>query len=341
VKTFVLSLGASLGLMLANRGGASEAFGDSKDYCNDNFTTDQWWRIPIYLACSVGVLGQYRFRIDRYWSALIVQLVAYEVQYQVFHGMKEQYTSDHLDTATSNIAGAVGGVISACTVSWFVNTIHNFYSARLLQEDPSESSTLVNIVYRFMRFYVKLLSCLRINRKSEIQKLGMEEKLKGQHKELNDPLHPREHISLDKEDEDLFLETIVSAQDINIWSILMPAVYQLVPGSVIARFWFHSIFPEEPQNMAVPITSQESVFSNLMVISASLALGLIFGFSLVQSYNYIYGRIYECCHKEDDDLIAKRKHQSTMMEGMFTAQQSPDDDPASFSFPSENYNEPE
>jgi len=264
VKTFVLSLGASLGLMMANRGGASKAFDDSQDHCNDNFTTGEWWRIPIYLACSVGVLGQYRFRIDRYWCPLIVQLVAYEVQYEVFHGMKEQHTSDHLDTATSNIAGAVGGVISACALSWFVNTCHNFYSARLLQEDPNESSTLVNIVYRVMRCYVKILSCLRINRKSEIQKLGMEEKLKGQQKELNDPRHPRDHISLDKDDEGLFLETIVSAQAINIWSILMPAVYQLVPGSVIARFWFHSIFPEEPENMTVPMTSQESVFSNLM-----------------------------------------------------------------------------
>ena len=53
--------------------------------------------------------------------------------------------------------------------------------------------------------------------------------------------------------------------DINIWAILMPAVYQLVPGSIIARLWFHSIFPPPPTTMGVPNNdSQESVFSNLI-----------------------------------------------------------------------------
>ncbi len=44
----------------------------------------------------------------------------------------------------------------------------------------------------------------------------------------------------------------------------MPAVYQLVPGSIIARLWFHSIFPT-PTIMGVPNNdSTESVFSNLI-----------------------------------------------------------------------------
>ncbi len=74
----------------------------------------------------------------------------------------------------------------------------------------------------------------------------MEERLVVQHQELNDPSHPRDRIDLQREDEDLFLDTIVGAQDINTWSIMMPAVYQLVPGSVISKFWFLAIFPTNP-----------------------------------------------------------------------------------------------
>lgn len=42
-----------------------------------------WWRIPLYLFCSATVLGQYRFPVRHYWRGLIVQLAAYEVQYEV------------------------------------------------------------------------------------------------------------------------------------------------------------------------------------------------------------------------------------------------------------------
>ena len=110
----------------------------------------------------------------------------------------------------------------------------------------------------------------------------------------NDPSHPRDRINLPTEDENLVLETIVGGQDINIWAILMPAVYQLVPGSIIAKLWFNAIFPPinveivastilnseemcfpgtgqcntQPydgiSNLKVPQDSSESVFSNLM-----------------------------------------------------------------------------
>jgi len=82
VKTFVLSLGASLGLMLAHGGGAWGIWFESDEHCDGNFTAGKWWRIPIYLLCCVGVLGQYRLQVNRYWAALIVQLVAYEAQYR-------------------------------------------------------------------------------------------------------------------------------------------------------------------------------------------------------------------------------------------------------------------
>lgn len=110
----------------------------------------------------------------------------------------------------------------------------------------------------------------------------------------NDPSHPRDRINLPTEEENLVLETIVGGQDINIWAILMPAVYQLVPGSIIAKLWFNAIFPPvnveilastilnsedecfpgtgqcntQPYDgvsiLKVPQESTESVFSNLM-----------------------------------------------------------------------------
>jgi hypothetical protein len=87
-----------------------------------------------------------------------------------------------------------------------------------------------------------------------------------------------------------------------MWSVLMPAVYMLVPGSMIAKLWFEAIFPtiqdivctEENTHQQgvlngtatrVVCTSTSagftSVFGNLMVISTSLALGLIVGYSAV------------------------------------------------------------
>lgn len=59
VKTFVLCLGASLGLMLTAWGGASKIWHESEDHCDGNFVKGSAWRIPLYLLCSVAVLGQY------------------------------------------------------------------------------------------------------------------------------------------------------------------------------------------------------------------------------------------------------------------------------------------
>ena len=73
-------------------------------------------------------------------------------------------------------------------------------------------------------------------------------------------------------------------------ALLMPAAYMLVPGSMIAKMWFNIIFP--PIEFSIvevnstitdyPKQQFDNVFSNLMVISTSLALGLILGFAVVQ-----------------------------------------------------------
>ncbi|KAL7541147.1 hypothetical protein ACHAXR_012882 [Thalassiosira sp. AJA248-18] len=322
VKTFVLSLGASIGLMISSGGGASKIWRESDDFCQGSLV-GKWWRIPIYLACCVGVLGQYRMPLDRYWLGMLVQLAAYEVQFQVYNGMDEDYTVDHLDTAISNIAGAAAGVFSAYAFSWVINICRDFYIARLFKNEQS-SSRIADFIYKIMRCLVKSYSCLGIGRKSDSQKLELSEKLKEQQRELNDATHDRSRMSLSIRDEELFLEAIVGAQEINIWSILMPAVYQLVPGSVIARFWFYSIFPPRPEDKDA---SQESVFSNLMVISTSLALGLIAGFALVQIFVLIWGRLRECCCNVDKEKIATRKRRQKTTAGMYTADD--DDDPCS------------
>lgn len=197
--------------MLSSGGGASAVWFESEAHCNGDFVKSEWWRIPLYLLCSVAVLGQYRMPVDQYWRGLVVMLVAYELQYSIFNGMAEDYTFDHLDTAASNIAGAAGGVLAACALSWLINTCRDFYSARLLQKDE-EQSKIGYFIYQLMRCSVKLFSCLRVGRRSDILKLEMEQVLAKQKDELNDPGHPRSRIDLSLEKENLFLETVVGSQ---------------------------------------------------------------------------------------------------------------------------------
>merc|ERR1712127_561844 len=127
-----------------------------------------------------------------------------------------------------------------------------------------------------MRFWIKFTSCLRITRESEIRKLHLQKKVRSEVVELRDPSHPRSEIRLDADSENLLLEAIVGSMDLNVWAILMPALYQLVPGSLIAKLWFNSIFPPSAAD------AEDEVFAGLLVTSISLALGLIVGFAIVQ-----------------------------------------------------------
>ena len=335
VKTFVLSLGASLGLMLSSGGGAADVWKQSDDYCDGEYPHGKWWRIPLYLACCVAVLGQYRMPLNRYPLGMAVQLVAYEVQFSVFNGINENHTKDHLDTAASNILGGMAAVFTAYALSWIISVCRGFYIKRLLMRDErqtwgsSRPSGIDGCIFSVMRCLVKSFNCLRIGRASDILKFDMAKRLHVQRKELADPNHAREKIELDKKDQSLFLEAVVGAQEINIWSILMPAVYQLVPGSVIARFWFTAIFPPSPEEVLdeEDSASSESVFSNLMVISTSLALGLIIGFALVHIIMIIIARLVRCCNKGDEDTIERMTKMTNGVEGMYTA--DVDEDPES------------
>mmetsp|Transcript_4258 Transcript_4258/g.6354 ORF Transcript_4258/g.6354 Transcript_4258/m.6354 type:complete len:691 (-) Transcript_4258:1309-3381(-) len=337
VKTFVLSLGAALGLMFvfAGNSGAADAWYAST--CNQNFVQGEWWRTLLYLACCVFVLGQYRLPIAQYWRALIVQLVAYEVQYGVFNGMGQFHVKDHLDTATSNMTGAACGVVVAALISLLVNVSGDFFRTRLLQESARNNTRLGNFYFQFLCMAKKAVYFFGIGRQSDIMKFEVEKKLKDMRTELKDPNHPRDKIDFPKNEEDAIIDAIIGTQDINTWSILMPAVYQLVPGSIIAKLWFSAIFPENPYlgELDKNPDSQESVFSNLMVISTSIALGLIIGFAFFQTLVFIVGRT--CCRKvekEDnpDNFQLGRDYLSNkqgMMEGMYTVVDDANDDPDS------------
>ena len=159
VKTFVLTLGSAIGLQVTLARSGTPVFDswtNNFDQCNSINLDDQWWRIPLYLLCSASVLGQYRFPIANYWRGLVVQLVGYEVQYQMFMYFERRHDRDFLDTACSNIAGAAAAVAAASILSYIVDESAYFYNARLLQRaSPKEKQSCIgNFMYRLTKFWV-------------------------------------------------------------------------------------------------------------------------------------------------------------------------------------------
>mmetsp|Transcript_14828 Transcript_14828/g.18086 ORF Transcript_14828/g.18086 Transcript_14828/m.18086 type:complete len:663 (-) Transcript_14828:177-2165(-) len=317
VKTFVLSLGAALGLMIATTSQASQAWMDSSaENCELIDLNSKWWRIPLYLLCSASALGQYRLPIVQYWRGLAVQLGAYEVQYQAFNYFDKLHAQDYLDTSVSNVFGAAAGVLTACLVSFIVNRIRGYYNAKLLQQDD-DPTCVANCMFNSVACFVRGTHCIGLGRESDYRKLTFEKKLRQESIELKDPAHSRQEINLNKKEENLILETIVGAQDSNVWSILMPALYQLVPGSIIAKLWFDSIFPTNTE-------LGSDVFSNLMVISTSLALGLILGFTIVQVVDLCFSKIPYAGKSTNARKLARSR-----LAGMYSAPANNDDDPVS------------
>lgn len=322
IKTFVLSLGGSIGLKIACTN-AFQAWREQANNCNQIVLGDMWWRIPLYLACSASALAQYRFPVINYWRGLVVQLVGYEVQYQSFNYFSTSSSSDFLDTAYSNILGGAASVLAAAALAAIVDRLMFYYNARLLQRETEEFSKLGEFIFSATAISIRLFDKIGIGRHSDVVFLDMEKKLREQRKELKDPSHARQNIVLTDDEEIILVEAIISAEDINIWSVLMPTVYQLVPGSIIARLWFNTIFPPplfeaevavRLPNSDLTISSLEenteiNVFSNLMVISISLALGLLIGFALVGLCNFLHRKtiFIWCCFADEDNMTAQRK----------------------------------
>ena len=90
---------------------------------------------------------------------------------------------------------------------------------------------------------------------------------------------------------------------------------------MIARLWFSSIFPPPIESIEdIP----EDVFSNLMVISCSLALGLIVGFTFVQLYERVFSVF---AFWESEGKKEERMEQRAKLQGMYTLANDKSDDP--------------
>ena len=80
-----------------------------------------------------------------------------------------------------------------------------------------------------------------------------------------DPATATTEVVFEEGEESALVEAIVGAQDLSVWATLMPAVYQLVPGSMIAKLWFSIIYPPELMVEEGSYVLQNNVFSDLMV----------------------------------------------------------------------------
>ena len=295
IKTFVLCVTTCFGMLLAIPNPA-EVWEAQAANCGTIDLGEHWWRVPLYLACSAAVLGQYRFRLEQFWRGLLVQLAGYEVQFQVSRYLLQRSSTakDNLDVMASNVCGAAASVVTACFLSAIMDFVNSIYYKQLLQRGAHRDETdskLDDILYGAISIMVKFFSLIGIGRQHDKDMVELEKKIYQQSKELNDPTHPREEIKLEGHEEDLLLDTIVYAESMNIWAMLMPAVYQLVPGSMIAKMWFQTIIP--PSDPAL----EENTFAGLMVTSISLALGLIVGEAIVQICT---GMFNMCCKSKNN-----------------------------------------
>jgi len=314
VKTFVLTLGSCIGFQVVVYKQVFEAWVSQDKHCNTIDLDAQWWRIPLYLLCSASALGQYRTPLVNYWRGLVVQLAGYEVQYQMFKYFAMRHEYDFLDTAISNITGAAAAVVAACALSFMVDSFGYYYNARLLMRTQKVNfSKFGEFMYSFTNFCVRMQSKIGLHRTTTLFLMENEKDLRQSVIELQDPHHPRKEIRLKPEEEAGLVEAIVNAENINVWALLMPAVYQLVPGSLIAKLWYNAVFPPPLVETIKPIPGTEyfytdvaanpiadNVFYGLWVISTSLALGLLIGFALVQTFTSIFGlffSLFSCCKR--------------------------------------------
>ena len=133
VKTFVLCLGASFGMVITFQD-ANARWDSSFAHCSRINLQQQRWRVPLYLACSLAALMQYRFPVVDYWRGLTVQLAAYEAQYQVFRHFAKNHARDNMDSATTNVAGLSTSVVTACLLSYVVdNGFRRPYHNRMME----------------------------------------------------------------------------------------------------------------------------------------------------------------------------------------------------------------
>ena len=286
------------------------------------------------------MLGQYRFPVRHYWRGLTVQLVAYEAQYELQSYFSRRHVKDNMDYAVSNTMGAIAAVLAACLLSFIVEHVAHRPCERAAYCTRSLRATAVTVLLRTDqkqllhtksegergcfgkfcfdcgRFWIRAVNCIGIGRKSDLTMLDVEKKMAVAADPARVDVPPP--ITLEEREEDVLMQTVVELEPHNVWSVLMPAVYQLVPGSMIgkmqcflelslsalllalkafvhypAKLWFNTLFP--PSMDSPDYEAQNNVFSNLMVISTSLAIGLILGFAIVHSIETLLSDA--CCKR--------------------------------------------
>ena len=111
--------------------------------------------------------------------------------------------------------GAAAAVITACVLSRVVNQFRKIYYKRLLPRN-TDTHWLEECIFVVMTWCVTVADCLGLGRKTELTKVRTGKKLRERlaSKSRTPALAPEEGKVL--------VETIVSAEDLSIWAMLMP-----------------------------------------------------------------------------------------------------------------------
>lgn len=323
VKTFVLCMGSGFGLMMTLNGQSHSKWYKSQAYCvmphtDEGWSSDSSWRIPLYLLCSMTVLGQYRFPIRHWWRALIVQLVAYEVQFEWQDFMTKVHGTDdvplnNMDYASANTLAVIGSVFAATLLSkrYFRKALHNKVMDPI-KDKPGCCESCYNTIWQCFENCAVSVGLLRASSTAlktvllefqtqaalqpTVEHDAAEEGMDMRPSSFDIPGGVKCSRVLTENEEKVLIEAIVEDHPWNIWALLMPAVYQLVPGAIVAKLWFNSLFPyvEGVDDAAGASGSTSDEFSQLMVLAASLAIGLILGMAIVRGgvtcFNIIAGK---------------------------------------------------
>ena len=99
-----------------------------------------------------------------------MQLEAYEVQYELQWFFEKRHAKDNMDYAISNTAGAMGAVLTACFLSFIVESIcHRPYQTRLLRTKTTEEDSYCGrMFYWCNKRQVECMNCLGIGRRSQV-----------------------------------------------------------------------------------------------------------------------------------------------------------------------------
>ncbi|VEU43321.1 unnamed protein product [Pseudo-nitzschia multistriata] len=213
---------------------------------------------------------------------------------------------DGMDTVFADLAGAMAAVFAASMVCFFIDNLRHYSNLSVVGKSAEEtklsrSGQLTNKIYECLVFVGSSLGLGRgLFRRHANCKKKLSEIAKAEGKN-------KMEVRLSVEEEATMVEAAVEAQETNVWSLLMPAVYQLVPGSKLAQFWYKLIFPSEESTGIV-----DSPETALWLTSVALALGLILGLTAVRLLGFSLITIASCVRKKiesEDDEIGKSTRQ--------------------------------